>query len=117
MEVMRYFADVSGFKWQFGVGIGMGGMVNPNTIPPTVGIVRPVYNELMKIPTSINNGNINNREEPVSFISPHINILGRKLMKRFYIFMGHRGWRQSADKNGVNHLLKAKPYIMDSTVK
>ena len=31
--------------------------------------------------------------------------------------MGHQGWKQSAGKNGVKHLLRAKPYIVDSTVK
>lgn len=78
MEVMRYFADVSGFNWQFGVGIGMGGMVNPKDIPPTVGIVRPVYDELLKIPAGINNGNMKDLKKRVSFISPQVNILGKK---------------------------------------
>lgn len=113
MEVMRCFADMSGFKWQLGIGIGMGGMVNPNEIPPTVGIVRPVYNELMKIPSGINNGKINNREEPVSFVTPRINIVGRRLMIKFYNFMGNRGMKQRSGKNGVKQLLKAKPYAAD----
>ena len=25
--------------------------------------------------------------------------------------MGHNGWKKTADKNGINNLLTAKPYI------
>lgn len=113
MEIMKCFAARSGFKFRYGIGIGMGGMINPNNIPPTVKIVRPVYDGLEKIPLGINDDK-NKGGGETDFISPHINLLGRQLMKKFYIFMGHMGWKQLAGKNGVRDKLDASPYTVKS---
>jgi multimeric flavodoxin WrbA len=114
MAIMKEFARTSGFKWMSGLGIGMGGMINPENIPPTVKMVRPVYDRLYRIANEINGDYRKKGKEKASYISPHINMLGKKIMKVFYNFMGNQGWKKQAGKNGVVDKLGARPYIIDN---
>ena len=111
MEIMKEFARSSGFTWKTGVGIGMGGMVNPNNIPPSVKIVRPVYDELKKITEALNNVDARKNTKSMVYVSPHLDILGKKIMKILYIIMGNIGWKQQARKNRAAKKLYAKPYM------
>lgn len=111
IDIMKEFARLSGFNWRTGVGIGMGGMVNPDNIPPTVNIVRPVYEKLYDIVEGINGDYPEKEKGKIHFTNPHIRMLGRKIMKVFYIFMGNRGWKSQARKNNVGDRLGSRPYI------
>lgn len=93
LRIMKNFCTKLNYKWRFGIGIGMGGMIgSTKDVPFKSGLKREVYNGLHDIFKDI--------EEEIKGEKEDLYVRF-KFPKRLYLFMGSKGWISSAKKNGL----------------
>jgi hypothetical protein len=111
LKIMMCFAEKSGLTWKYGIGIGMGCLVNPEVFIPEHMFVKNVYEELEKIPDIID-GKIT-PENNYSLICPQLGFISGKMAQKFYILKVHSIWDKRAEKNKTSNSLDFKPYSVN----
>ncbi|MCL1854863.1 MAG: NAD(P)H-dependent oxidoreductase [Clostridia bacterium] len=103
LDMVRFFAERSGFEWGCGLGIGRGGMLASMGKNWSGGPVSGVYAALCNMADAMRDG----RREKNGFAAP-------KFPRFLYIAAANMGWRTQARQNGVRKRLKAQPYAKGS---
>lgn len=112
IKIMMCFADKSGLTWRFGIGIGMGCLVNPEVFIPEHVFVKNVYDEIEIIPEIINEKM--SPEKEYSLICPQLGFISGKMAKKFYIHKVHAIWKNKAVQNKIINSLDYQPYSFKS---
>jgi multimeric flavodoxin WrbA len=107
VEIMRRFAELSGFRWAGGLTMGMGGAAGGQDKGNREGMLRNVFRGLDLAAAELSQ----DRAIPEEAVS----LFGRKLMPRWlYFLMANFGWRQQARKHAKMKKTKidlyARPY-------
>ena len=99
VDMLRHFANRSGFLWGYGIGIGGGGMLASMGDNLQKGPLSNIYNKLCDLCNNLNN----DRTMENVFITPGI--------PRFlYRFFAQKGFKSLAKKNAVKNIY-ARPYV------
>ena len=112
LDIMQCFARSRGYTWKRGIGIGMGGMINPAMIPPKSGIVRHIYDELDAMALNIAGKFTDQSLNSVSLLTPKFRFMTNGLIKRLYRFLAGRQWISLGRKNRIKHSLDYRPYTI-----
>ena len=114
LNIMQCFAQGRGFTWKRGIGIGMGGMINPGMIPPKNGMVRHIYGDLENFALDLA-GKVPGRPlSGIGLLTPKFKFMTSGLIKRLYRFLAGMQWNSLGRKNRIQHSLGYKPYGVDA---
>jgi hypothetical protein len=107
IEIVRRFAEMSGFRWAGGLAMGMGGALGGQAGGKREGMLRNAFRGLDLAADALSEG----RPIPEEAIS----LFGGKLMPRWlYLLIAGYGWKKQARKHGKRKQAKidlyAKPY-------
>lgn len=103
VDIMRQFAKEAGFEWAGALAMGMGGAVAGKPLEKAGGMVRRVGKALDMAASALLEG----RDIPQEAVA----LMGRRLMPGWlYTFMGNRGMKRSAKRNGVLKRAYDRPY-------
>jgi hypothetical protein len=108
LKIMMCFANRCDLTWQFGIGIGMGCLLNPEVFFPEHMFVKNVYEEIDKIPTIITN--LLYPDNDYVLISPKLGFLSGKIARQFYIRKVNSIWKEKVKKNKIIHPIGYQPY-------
>ncbi|MCL1906131.1 MAG: NAD(P)H-dependent oxidoreductase [Clostridiales bacterium] len=99
LDMVKHFAERTGYVWGYGLGIGRGGMLASMGNNWSKGPVSNVYAALCDMTCAMCEG----RSEQNKFIAP-------KFPRFLYIATANIGWRIQAKRNGVRKKLNSRPY-------
>ena len=104
LEIIKHFADCTGFEWGYGLGIGGGPMLTSFGDNWDNGPVSGIHNALRDMSLAIRES----RSGQNVFISA-------KFPRFLYRTMANMSWRRLARKNGIKTAsLRARPYSVKS---
>lgn len=106
LEIIENYCNKTGLAWQYGIGIGCGGMIaeEPSNIEAP-GPLGEVFKALSKLCKDITQGNTVKKE----------NIFVKASIPRFiYHLGGNLGWNRMSKKNNAKKMLRAKPHEITS---
>lgn len=106
LEIIENYCNKTGLSWQYGIGIGCGGMIAEESsnidVPGPLGNVFKTLSELCKY---ISQGYTGKKD----------NIFVRASIPRFiYHLGGNLGWNRMAKKYNAKKMLRAKPHEITS---
>jgi NAD(P)H-dependent FMN reductase len=107
LEIMRRYAELSGFRWAGGLAMGMGGAVSGQGSGNREGMLRHVFRGLDLAAAELS------EDRPIP--EEAVSLFGRRFIPRWlYFLMANFGWRQQArghrKKAGRKIDLYARPY-------
>jgi NAD(P)H-dependent FMN reductase len=107
VEIMRRFAESSGFRWAGGLAMGMGGAAGGQDNEKREGMLRNVFRGLDLAAVGLS------QDRPIP--GEAVSLFARKLMPHWlYFLMANFGWRQQARKHAKTKREKidlyARPY-------
>ena len=103
IEIMRRFADRTGFVWAGGLALGMGGAVEGRLTAKPGGMLRNVVRSLDEAAAALAEGRVIPEDA--------IGAFGRPLMPRWlYFAAANFNWKRAARRNPGKIDLYAKPY-------
>jgi multimeric flavodoxin WrbA len=102
LHIMQNYCNKTGFSWQYGLGIGWGGMIaEKSTKIATHAPLANIFRALTELCTDISQKHTGEKDN--IFIKPGI--------PRFmYHLGGNTGWKMMARKNSIKKNLRAKPH-------
>lgn len=106
LTILKNFCARSGLSWQYGIGIGCGGMIaeQASTIR-SHGPLSNLYSALADLCVQLESETPSSRDN--LYVKPGI----PRLM---YHFAGNASWRSAAKTNGVRRQLRAAPHTVKS---
>jgi len=103
VDIMRRFAELSGFAWAGALAMGMGGAAGGRVRDKPAGLLHNVIRALDEAAAALAEG--------LPIPAETIEAFGQRLMAPWmYFIAANYGWKRQAKKNGCRTDLRARPY-------
>lgn len=103
LAIMQQFARRAGFVWAGGLALGEGGAIDGRRLADLGGMGRNLRTGLDVAAAALARGEPVPKEAAVRLAKPMMPV-------SVYTFMGNRGWKRQAARNGVRLQLADRPY-------